>query len=79
MQEIAFDSSMELLVGIGYAIGTVLLTVLGVEAELMGVQTIGTDPVLAVWFAAAGSLALFVGLYQVGYERLTPIIADTVR
>lgn len=78
MKGIALENGSELLASLGYALVTTVLTGLGIEAELFGVRTLGSgDPILAAWFLAFGAIALYVGLYVVGYEKLLPTIRGT--
>ena len=51
---------------------TVVLTLLGVGAELNSVQALGSDLTMALWFGYIGVLALYAGVFKLGRERLVP-------
>lgn len=73
MSDVAIESIVEVLAVIGELIAVVLLTVLGVSAELTGVERLaaGVDPMVA-WYVWVGTLALYVAVYMLGYRRILP-------
>lgn len=72
-------SLFELLVVLGYALGAGALTGLGALAEGAGLRSLGAgDVVVGLWFAYMGAVALFVGLYLLGYRELLPRLRRAV-
>lgn len=60
-----------------YALGTGLLSLLGVELQLVAAASLGAgDFVGGGWFLLMGGVALYVGLYDLGYRRLGPRVRD---
>jgi hypothetical protein len=54
-------------------VGTVVLTYLGVEAELLAVADLAAGEfALGAWLLVMGAVALFFGLELVGRRRLLP-------
>ena len=53
-----------------YALLATAFTVGGLLAEYVSLQHLGSDPLLALWFAALGGVLLYAGLYGVGYRKV---------
>ena len=51
---------------------TVLLTAVGIEAELFGAQAYGTQTALGLWAGFMGAVALYAGIVVFGGRRLVP-------
>lgn len=54
------------------AVLTLVLTVVGLSAELSGLNSLGESTALALWFAVMGGVTLYGGLVLVGRDRLLP-------
>ena len=75
MRELALETVVEL-VGLALEIvAMIALSVIGLGAERAGLAYVasGGDPI-AVWFIVVGSVALYAGVYMIGYRRLLPRI-----
>jgi len=60
-------------------VGTVVLTYLGVEAELLAVADLAAGEfALGAWLLVMGAVALFFGLELVGRRRLLPRLVGLV-
>lgn len=71
MDSIAPELLVELAPQLLYALAGVVLTIVGIGAEYTSVQYFGGgDLELAIWFAAFGAVALYAGLYGIGYQKL---------
>lgn len=79
MLDAALDVAAELLAWLLTALAAGALTVLGVLAEGQGLAnfTAGHEMV-AVWFAYMGAIALYAGVYTLGYRTLLLRIARRV-
>lgn len=72
-------SLFELLALLGYALAAGVLTGLGALAEGAGLRSLGAgDVVVGLWFAYMGAVALFAGMYLLGYRGLLPRLRRTV-
>ena len=70
MKALAFESLVDVLALIGAAIGTSVLTIAGVLTEQAGVQNVlAGDVLVGGWELWMGTLALFVGVYLLGYQQ----------
>jgi len=71
MSNVAIESIFDVLAVIVEVVAVVLLTVLGASAELTGLERLatGVDPMVA-WYVWVGALALYVGVYELGYRRI---------
>jgi Kef-type K+ transport system membrane component KefB len=49
-----------------------VLTTAGLVSEQFALADLTSGEVLGVWYLFMGALALYAGLYAVGYERLLP-------
>jgi hypothetical protein len=49
-----------------------VLTVVGVLSEQIGVTGVTSGDVVGLWFVYMGAIALYAGLYMIGYGRLLP-------
>lgn len=79
MREVLLDAAPELIAGAVYAIATAMLTVVGLEAEIWSLHRyLAGEMTMAVWFSAVGALAIYVGVFQLGAERLVPTVRDDV-
>lgn len=53
------------------SLGAVVFSVLGLFAELQGVESLlSGELVLGLWLSAFGLLLLYAGVYLLGYERV---------
>ena len=60
----------ELVELVGFAVGSVLLTALGVLAEQAGLQELGLGhQTLGLWLLFVGALLLYAGFYQMGVKE----------
>lgn len=67
---------LELLEIGGFAVGTVVLSAVGVYLEELSIETVAAgQPKLALWLAAMGALAFYFGPYLMGYTELRPRLA----
>lgn len=71
MNEAPFELAAEVLSVIVYALGTVLLTGLGVLTERAGVEAMAGDATLGLWLLGMGAVAL-AGAVLVATGRLLP-------
>ena len=72
MSNSLIESGIELAV---FAIETVLfgvLTTLGLFSEQVGVSSLSGGEMLGLWYLYMGAIALYAGLYVLGYERVLP-------
>lgn len=63
------------------AVETVLfgvLTAIGVISEQFALADLARGEMLGLWYLFMGALALYAGVYIVGYERLIPRLSDVV-
>lgn len=73
MRETALETGAELL-SLSLELGAmVLLSIVGILAERAGIASLesGVDPV-TVWLFFVGAVALYAGVYKLGYQRLVP-------
>lgn len=77
MREIAFESAVESLAIVVEVVAMTVLTIVGLLAETTGVARLGAgiDP-LTVWYVFVGGLALYTGVYMLGYHRVLPRISQ---
>jgi len=52
----------------------VALTVVGFLGERIGFTSVTGGETIGLWFVYMGTIALYVGLYMIGYRRLLPRI-----
>ena len=73
MRQIAFETVTDALVLVGEFAAMVLLSALGLLAERAGVAHLasGIDPA-TVWLFVVGSVALYAGIYMLGYRTVLP-------
>lgn len=73
MRDIASDSFAELTAVAVELLAAVLLTVVGLLAELTALSRLGAglDP-LTIWYVFMGSLAIYAGAYVLGYGSVLP-------
>ncbi len=73
MQEAIIEPLLEAAVfGVEVAL-FVLLTAAGVFSEHIGLETVATSgDTIGLWYVYVGFVALYVGVYLVGYDRLLP-------
>jgi hypothetical protein len=71
MSDISIEFVSEVLVLIGEVLVMVLLSTVGILAERAGLSHLGSgiDP-LTVWFFYVGSVALYAGVYMLGYQTI---------
>lgn len=71
MDELLYGSFAELLAMVGAVIGSILFTGIGLLTQRAGIHNLLTGhSAIGLWEAYMGGLALFVGLYLLGYRTL---------
>lgn len=69
MDELLYDSLGELLALVGTAMASGVITLVGVLTERAALRDVATGhPTLGAWELFMGGLALYVGLYLLGYH-----------
>lgn len=75
MDDLLLELIAELLAPLAYALGAALLTGVGLLAELSALQSASSGELgLGLWFTYVGAVALYVGLYVLGHQRLLPLV-----
>lgn len=75
----AFEAFVAFVVAAADLVGTVVLTYLGVEAELLAAADLAAGEfAVGAWLLVMGALALFFGLELVGRRRLLPRLVGLV-
>ena len=78
MRELGFDLVADLLYTLLSAVGAVGFTVAGLLVERAGLSNLLAGAVAqGAWELWMGTLALFVGLYLLGYRTTWPSIVDS--
>lgn len=79
MRDLPLETAVDALAFVTEFAAMVLLSTVGLLAERAGFAHLGTgvDP-LTVWFFVVGSVALYAGLYAIGYQRLLSRLPVTV-
>lgn len=73
MRDVAFETLAELLTVAVELLAAVVLTIVGLAAEAAGVTRLGAGlDALTLWYVFVGGLALYVGVYMLGYRTLLP-------
>lgn len=73
MRDLVFERGVELAtIGVELVLA-VVLTLVGLAAETAGLSRLGAgvDP-LTVWYVFMGGLALYAGVYTLGYRSVLP-------
>lgn len=71
MHEFSVESAVELLGVAVELVAMVVLSVVGVLAERAGLTSLASGPEpVAVWLLLIGTVALYAGVYMLGYQRL---------
>lgn len=71
MHDSVLDVALEAVVLLAEVLATGLAITLGLFAEGASLSNFATsETVVGLWFAYMGTLALFVGVYLLGYRRL---------
>ena len=74
-----FEAFAAFVVAAADLVGTVVLTYLGVEAELLAVADLAAGEfAVGAWLLVMGAVALFSGLELVGRRRLLPRVMGLV-
>jgi hypothetical protein len=69
----AFEAFVAFVVAAADLVGTVALTYIGIEAELLAVADLAAGEfAVGAWLLVMGAVALFSGLELVGRRRLLP-------
>ncbi len=77
MFDSALDVALEVFVLLGEVVGTGLAIALGLSAEGASLSNLAVgNTVLGLWFAYMGTVALFVGVYLLGYRKLAGRVAQ---
>lgn len=73
MPELTAEAVTEVLAFVAELVAMVALSAVGLLAERAGVAHLqtGVGPV-TVWFFVVGSVALYAGIYMIGYRTLLP-------
>lgn len=80
MLDVAMEAAAELLSVALYALAAGALTTLGVLAELSSLSEYGAGhTTAALWLAFVGAVALYAGVYQLGYRTLLGRVVAAVR
>ena len=75
----AFGAFIAFVVAAVDIVGTVALTYLGIEAELLAVADLAAGEfAVGAWLLVMGAVALFFGLELVGRRRLLPRVVGLV-
>lgn len=65
------DPLLDLALLAGYVLATAVLTSLGLAAEWSGISGLAAGQVaVGLWYVYMGSVALYLGLYGLGYRKL---------
>lgn len=73
MQEILADAAGELVSVVVFSAVASVLTAAGVLTERAGLANLATgQTAVGLWYVYMGGLALFVGLYLLGYREVWP-------
>lgn len=80
MHDSTLDIALEISILVVEVLATGLAIALGFFAEQASLSNLGAGNTgLGFWFAYMGTLALFVGVYLLGYRNLAPQAARTLR
>ncbi len=75
----AFEALVAFAVATVDIVGTVVLTYIGIEAELLAVADLAAGEfAVGAWLLVMGAVALFFGLELVGRRRLLPRLVGLV-
>lgn len=75
----AFEALVAFAVAAVDIVGTVVLTYIGIEAELLAVTDLAAGEfAVGAWLLVMGAVALFFGLELVGRRRLLPRLVGLV-
>lgn len=73
MRELAIETLLDPLTLVAYLLVSSIATAAGVRAEMTGLSRLVSHPdALAIWYVYVGVLALYAGLYLVGYREIAP-------
>ena len=76
MKDLAIDHFAELLDLAVYALASLLVSGLGIGIERAAVQNLlAGAPMLGLWELFMGAIAIYVGLYLLGYGEVRPRLA----
>lgn len=75
MEDIVYGAAAELTEIAAYALVSGLLTGAGLFAEITGLASLlAGDPLLGLWLAYMGLIAIYAGLFEAGYRHLRPAL-----
>lgn len=78
MYDSALDVVFEVLILLAEVLATGVAIALGLSAEMASISNFGVgNTVLGLWFAYMGTLALFVGVYLLGYRKVAKRLVRT--
>ncbi|MFC5365868.1 hypothetical protein [Salinirubrum litoreum] len=73
MLELLIETAVEMAPLLFFAVGSGVLSLVGIELERLGLQSLGAgETTLGVWFIFMGIVALYAGIYVVGYHEFRP-------
>lgn len=79
MQELLAEVIADLVALVVLSASAVLFAVLGMLSEQAGLASLATGQLaVGLWFVYMGALALFVGLYLLGYQEVAPRLRSLV-
>jgi hypothetical protein len=77
MQDAAIEGILEL-IGTGVeAVLFAILTIAGVISEQIGVTSVSSGDLIGLWYVYVGVIALYAGVYLIGYKRLLPRVSGS--
>ncbi len=76
MHEVVVDIVADVVAVVLLSVGATALALVGMLSEQAGVTSLATGNLaLGLWYLYMGGLALFVGLYLLGYQQVAPRVS----